>query len=211
MPYFRKWQVSLCKHKLPCANRQQTRSLPPSSALTSLGRSDAHTPLTLYNNMKSFAILALAALLALVRSTDACADVAVYQACIQEETNQLHTCGTTDWVCQCPWEKAILTCYNDCPDDANVQQQALIQQGQVTTICTAANQTLAASSAAAAASSVTPATPSSVSMTNTLLTVIPSSTTSPSATASQKSAASANRVASGVLVVGFAVVALLAL
>ncbi|RUS26332.1 hypothetical protein BC938DRAFT_470905, partial [Jimgerdemannia flammicorona] len=70
----------------------------------------------------SSALVACVAMLALARSTEAvCAAQTVFDACMQLEKNNLATCGSVDWNCQCQWEKAILTCYDDCKDDPTTQ------------------------------------------------------------------------------------------
>ncbi|RUS25817.1 hypothetical protein BC938DRAFT_471607 [Jimgerdemannia flammicorona] len=160
-------------------------------------------------------LVALVAMLALVRFTEAvCAAQASFDACLKLQNSNLAPCGFTDWVCQCPVEKAILACYDECKDDVLTQQQGAIQQQRVVNVCTAANTTILQSSLARSSASVasvasvraTAVGPITTSKDTGSLATSASGSASASGTP-MPNAASTKQLASGVFAVGIAALA----
>ncbi|KAJ9156158.1 hypothetical protein NKR23_g889 [Pleurostoma richardsiae] len=93
------------------------------------------------------AIFSLAALLAAGASaatatdaasaaTTSCAADYIVETCLDTENNILASCGTNDYNCECAAYQAIVTCFNNCPDDQRKSQM----EGQVTLYCGLASQ-----------------------------------------------------------------------
>ncbi|KAI9287409.1 hypothetical protein BC943DRAFT_358662 [Umbelopsis sp. AD052] len=122
--------------------------------------------------MKSTILLIIAYMLtcANAQATSTCLDAAVFNLCIKTQQSNLNACGPVDYNCLCQWQKAILTCYNVCTDTASANQAA-IQQGVVTSICSAAS---------VAAPPTTNVTQTTASMPSQTMSVGPTSSNLPS-------------------------------
>lgn len=96
--------------------------------------------------MRSFAVLALAALTSLVTAQTAtsplnsaatgCAAQNIVDTCVSGYQERIKACEakSNDWVCLCDVYTDVLTCYNNCPD--NNEKSPV--QNQVTSFCQAA-------------------------------------------------------------------------
>ncbi|KAK3305369.1 uncharacterized protein B0T15DRAFT_194905 [Chaetomium strumarium] len=86
--------------------------------------------------MKAFlvplAILASSA----VAQTTACAADYIVESCLSTEKAKLESCGHEDYTCRCAGWNAILTCYNNCPNDPRLHDDA----GQREIFCGYASQ-----------------------------------------------------------------------
>ncbi|OZJ01890.1 hypothetical protein BZG36_05044 [Bifiguratus adelaidae] len=131
-------------------------------------------------------ILGVASQSAAPSAPSTCAAQAVLDQCLKDAQALLAQCGAVDYGCECQWQQAISTCYDQCPNDP----QATIAAQQVIVYCTAANQTASTSTAASGVSSM--ASMSSMSMMAS--SAVPmSSAMAPSASGSASGSASASR------------------
>jgi hypothetical protein len=71
--------------------------------------------------MRSFAPLALFAFAAGVTATDPkCEANYILEACIANQQLTYSECGVQDWDCLCPYYQNIRGCYNNCPNDPDI-------------------------------------------------------------------------------------------
>ena len=96
--------------------------------------------------MRSFAIIAFAALSSLVSAQSAtgpansaatgCAAQNIVDTCVAGYQDRIRACEakSNDWVCLCDVYTDVLTCYNNCPE-SNSRSPV---QNQVTSFCQAA-------------------------------------------------------------------------
>ncbi|KAK0702607.1 hypothetical protein B0T21DRAFT_388026 [Apiosordaria backusii] len=107
--------------------------------------------------MKSF-LLPVAVLVsaAVAQTTTVCAADYIVESCLGSEKAKLANCNTGDYDCQCAAWQAILTCYNNCPNDSRLPTDV----GQKDIFCGYASQfpskaTTAASPSKTSSSSAT--------------------------------------------------------
>jgi len=65
-----------------------------------------------------------------------CAAQVNFDACLQSTTQQVTNCPATDYACMCQAQKAVITCYNLCPNNPQVGTA----QGSESSWCGAASQ-----------------------------------------------------------------------
>lgn len=145
--------------------------------------------------MKSFFLLpvALLASTAVAQSTSACAADYIVESCLTSQTEILNTCTNGDYECQCAAWKAIITCYNNCPNDS----RRSTSEGQKEIFCGYASQFPSSTKKVAAATqsqSQAQQTGSSNSNSNTESTGTVDSTSS-TATSTSKPATNTNSAA----------------
>jgi hypothetical protein len=58
----------------------------------------------------------------------------IIKSCLASTTPQVNDCAANDWTCMCNNQKAVVTCYNNCPSDPN----AFGAKQQLTSWCNAA-------------------------------------------------------------------------
>ncbi|KAK4176066.1 hypothetical protein QBC36DRAFT_14455 [Triangularia setosa] len=87
--------------------------------------------------MKSF-LLPVAVLIsaAVAQTTSACGADYIVESCLGSEKAKLAACNTGDYDCQCAAWQAILTCYNNCPNDSRLHTDV----GQKDIFCGYASQ-----------------------------------------------------------------------
>ncbi|KAK4191144.1 hypothetical protein QBC35DRAFT_36600 [Podospora australis] len=86
--------------------------------------------------MKSF-FLPIALLASSVAAqTSACGADYIVEACLSSQTDILNKCGAQDYNCRCAAWEAIITCYNNCPNDTRKFES----QGQKEIFCGYASQ-----------------------------------------------------------------------
>jgi len=88
--------------------------------------------------MKStfFLPVAIFAAAAAAQTTSRCAADYIVETCLNSEKAKLASCKAEDWNCKCAAWEAILTCYNNCPNDPNLHVDA----GQKEIFCGYASQ-----------------------------------------------------------------------
>ncbi|KAH8887718.1 hypothetical protein GQ53DRAFT_768051 [Thozetella sp. PMI_491] len=91
--------------------------------------------------MKTFLPIALLATAIAAQTTatggdSSCAANYIVETCLGMENGVLAACGTTDYECQCNAYGALVTCFNNCPDDKRVDTY----KGQQTIFCQYASQ-----------------------------------------------------------------------
>ncbi|KAK4142062.1 uncharacterized protein C8A04DRAFT_38581 [Dichotomopilus funicola] len=98
--------------------------------------------------------LAVLASSAMAQTSSACGADYIVESCLSSEKAKLATCDGKDYDCLCQSWKNILTCYNNCPNDSRLENDA----GQRDIFCSYATQ-FASSSTAAPAKSTTAGVP----------------------------------------------------
>jgi len=103
--------------------------------------------------MKSFLLLPLALLAssAVAQTTTACGADYIVETCLSTEKDKLASCKTDEYNCECAAWQAILTCYNNCPNDP----RQLTDAGQRDIFCGYASQYSSSAPTQAAATSKT--------------------------------------------------------
>ncbi|KAL2171594.1 hypothetical protein VTG60DRAFT_2427 [Thermothelomyces hinnuleus] len=97
--------------------------------------------------MKTFLLpLAILASSAVAQTTSTCAADYIVESCLSTEKAKLGNCGTENYDCLCASWEAILTCYNNCPNDDRQQSDA----GQRDIFCGYASQFKSSTSAPSA-------------------------------------------------------------
>ncbi|ELQ40105.1 hypothetical protein M0657_005004 [Pyricularia oryzae] len=108
--------------------------------------------------MKSFFVLPFALLAATVAAQDpSCGATYIVDACLTGEKAKFNACEDKDWGCKCASYEAIVTCFNNCPNDPRKTSE----EGQKSIFCGYNSQfpssTTTASIAAATGASTTAA------------------------------------------------------
>jgi len=78
----------------------------------------------------------------------ACAAQNILDTCLGSTNAIVQGCGDLDWKCKCTGMDAVITCYNNCPNDPGVSTA----QGLKTQYCVAASQAMPASTSSSAVS-----------------------------------------------------------
>ncbi|KAI6379427.1 hypothetical protein MCOR25_002011 [Pyricularia grisea] len=125
--------------------------------------------------MKSFFVLPFAILAATVAAQDpSCGATYIVDACLSGEKAKFNACGDNDWGCKCSSYEAIVTCFNNCPNDSRKTseegQKSIFcgynsQFPSSTTLAQTASATGASNTAAAAAATTTSSSSSTGSST----------------------------------------------
>ncbi|KAF2759834.1 hypothetical protein EJ05DRAFT_474889 [Pseudovirgaria hyperparasitica] len=76
----------------------------------------------------------------------------IVEACLPSVQIRIDACDSQDWRCQCDTYQQLLTCYDNCPNDARKPSV----QNQVTQFCAAASAYQPSSTVAPASSTPTP-------------------------------------------------------
>ncbi|KAF3935308.1 hypothetical protein ABW19_dt0206732 [Dactylella cylindrospora] len=86
-----------------------------------------------------------------------CAAESILEACLSTQVSRRDACGSEDWVCLCPIQNDLVTCYNNCPNDTRLPHE----QSKATSYCAAAATTAGESSAQQTSEAPAPTTTSS--------------------------------------------------
>lgn len=71
--------------------------------------------------MRAFAIvIALVGASAVQAATSSCQAQNILDTCLAEYKTRLQSCEANDWSCMCQESTNIITCYNNCPNDAGM-------------------------------------------------------------------------------------------
>jgi len=65
-----------------------------------------------------------------------CTAKVILERCLEDTKPQVAICISNDYACLCERQKAVLTCYNNCPNDQGIHAQT----ATVTALCNAAQQ-----------------------------------------------------------------------
>jgi len=82
------------------------------------------------------ALIVAAGSLVAAQTSDSCTAKAILLRCLEDTKPQVTTCVSNDYACLCNRQKAVLTCFNNCPNDQGIHAQ----QATVTALCNAADQ-----------------------------------------------------------------------
>ncbi|KAK4240209.1 hypothetical protein C8A03DRAFT_31684 [Achaetomium macrosporum] len=145
--------------------------------------------------MKAFLFpLAVLASSAVAQTTTACAADYIVESCLSTEKAKLENCALDDYTCRCAEWNAILTCYNNCPNDPRLHEDA----GQRDIFCGYASQFATTSTRATAQTS----SAASAQTTGANQDANPSSSSSSTATTTAGGATNTNSAADLVLNAG---------
>ncbi|TLS24143.1 hypothetical protein PpBr36_08130 [Pyricularia pennisetigena] len=132
--------------------------------------------------MKSFFVLPVALLAASVVAQDSsCGATYIVDACLTGEKAKFNACEDKDWGCKCASYEAIVTCFNNCPNDSRKTSE----EGQKSIFCgyhsqfpssTASAKTASATGAAATTAAAAATTSSGSSSTGSSTAAQPSQT-----------------------------------
>ncbi|KAK0666375.1 hypothetical protein QBC41DRAFT_151210 [Cercophora samala] len=113
--------------------------------------------------MKSFFLpVAVLVSAAVAQTTSVCGADYIVESCLGSEKAKLAACGQSDYDCSCAAWQAILTCYNNCPNDPRLHSDV----GQKDIFCGYASQFPSKATVVPSASKTNNVTPTQTSNQN---------------------------------------------